>query len=308
MADVTLIYEERDITADVEIIECICRDVSGCESDGLNLKVDHAEKWLAWGPQKNDRIRVLRSGYDSMTMYLNTIVMEDGAYRIIATGAKCVPFRARWQTFENKTLAAIMAQSAAELGMGARQFGIDGSISYEYLLRKNEVPPAFLERLCNLEGAALKTLGGYYTAIGIEYAQSLPARHQIEFDINQDGCAYIDRRDMAWASVQIKTPFGNGMAWDGKARGGANQVITDIAVDGAAQARRWAKGLLMMHNRRCEILKIESVFNPGYTAMGRIDVTGRTEANGEWIIHEAEHDMIDGKSRITAYRCLDGIT
>lgn len=306
MAGVTLIYEDTDITADVDILECVCRDVSGGESDWVNLKVDHADRWIGWGPQKNDRIQIVRSGYDSKTLYLNTIVMEDGAYRIIATGAKCVPFPARWQTFEDKTLAAIMGQCAGELGMGARQYGISEAIRYEYMLRRNMIAPRFLETLLNREGAVLKSLNGDYVAIGIEYAQNIPAKHQIELSPAQLDSAYIDRRDSAWGAVQIKTPFGSGIARDRSAKG-FTQVITDISVDNDAQAYRWAKGLLMLHNRGCELLRIESEFNPGYTAMGRIDVTSRADAEGEWIIHEVEHDMVDGVSRIVACRCVKDI-
>ncbi len=69
-----LYYEDSDITNDVDIMECVCRDVSGGRSDCLTLKMDHADKWLRWSPQKNDRLRVVRNGYDSKTMYLNTIL------------------------------------------------------------------------------------------------------------------------------------------------------------------------------------------------------------------------------------------
>lgn len=307
MANVTLMYEDTDITADVDIMECVCRDVSGGESDWLNLKVDHAERWMGWGPQKNDKIRVLRSGYDSGTLYLNTIILEDGAYRIIATGAKCKPFPARWQAFEDKTLASIMSQCAGELDMRARQYGINGAIRYEYLLRRNTTAPVFLEKLLNREGAVLKSLDGDYVAIGIEYAQAIPASHEITLSAEQEKTAYIDRREAAWASVMIKTPFGSAVARDRSAASGLTQVITDITVDNDAQAYRWAKGLLIANNRRCEIMRIESEFNPGYTAMGRIDVKSRTDADGEWIIHEAEHDMVDGISRITMLRCINGI-
>lgn len=306
MADVRLIYEGTDITEDVDIIECVCRDVSNGESDWVNLKVDHARNWIRRKPQKNDKIQVLRSGFDSKTLFLNAILMEDGAFRIIATGAKCKPFPARWQSYENKTLSSIMNQCAGELGMGAKMYGINGSISYDYLLRKNKIAPKFLEELCALEGAALKTLDGNYVAIGIEYAQNIPAKHEIELSADQADAAWIDRRDNAWACVQIKTPFGSAIARDKNATG-MTQVITDVTVDNDAQAYRWAKGILMAHNRSCELLKIESEFNPGYIAMGRIDVTGETNANGEWIIREAEHDMVDSKSRIIACRCITGI-
>ena len=98
--DLTLIYEGVDITDDVDIIECVCYDRSGGEADCLNMRLDHADKWFRWGPQKNDRIRVTRSGYDTKMLFLNTIAPEDGTYRIYATGAKSAAFPARYMTFD----------------------------------------------------------------------------------------------------------------------------------------------------------------------------------------------------------------
>ncbi|MBQ6960872.1 MAG: hypothetical protein IJP78_07855 [Clostridia bacterium] len=306
-ADMTLIYKGTDITKQVDIIECVCRDVSGSESDCLNLKVDHADQWFRWGPQKNDTIQVKRNGYDSKTLYLNTVIPEDGAYRILATGAKSVPFSARWQAFEKKTLTAIMGVCAGELGMGAKQFGVNGGITYEYLMRNNMSAPQFLEMLCNREGAVLKTLDGSYTAIGVQYAQGLSPMHEMELDDGQMDSVYIDRRDLSWASVQIKTPFGNGTARDSNAQG-QSRVITDITVDNDGHAYRWAKGMLIMHNRKSEMLKIEMDFNPGYTAMVRIDVKSKTDAKGQWIIEEAEQDLVNGRTRAKLYRCITSVS
>ena len=305
-SDVTLIYEGVDITEDVDIIECVCRDVSGGQADCLNLKVDHADKWFRWGPQKNDRIRVLRSGYDTKNLFLNTVVPEDGAYRIYATATKSVPFPKLSMSFDQKSLASIMGTCAGECGMGARQSGISGSIIYEYLLRNNMSAPVFLEQLVNREGAVLKALDGNYVAIGVAYAQGLTPMHEMELDSDQLDSEYIDRRDLSWSSVQIKTPFGNGVARDGQSTGLA-RIITDIPVDNDAMAYRWAKGLLLMHNRQSESLNIEMDFNPGYTAMVRINVKSNSDAAGEWIIDETEQNLLDGRTRAKMLRCISGI-
>lgn len=304
--DVILIYQGKDITKDVDIIECVSRDVSGGEADCLNLKVDHADQWFRWGTQKNDTIQVKRNGYDTKTLYLNTVIPEDGAYRILATGAKSVPFPARWQCFEKKTLAAIMSMCAGELGMGAKQFGVNGGITYEYLMRNNQSAPIFLQKLLRMEGAVLKTLDGNYTAIGVQYAQGLSPMHEMELDDSQMDSKYIDRRDLSWSSVKIETPFGSGTARDGKANG-QSQTITNITVDNDSQAYRWAKGLLLMHNRESETLHIEMDFNPGFTAMVRIDVKSKTDAKGQWIVDEVEQNLLDGRTRAKLYRCVTSI-
>ena len=303
MADLSLIYEGVDITDSVDIKECVFRDVSGRECDCLDMKLDHAERWLRWGPRKNDTIQVKRGGYDTKTLYLNTIALEDGAYRVYATSAKSQTFPRRWQTFEGKSLQTIMSVCAGELGMSAKLFGVNGATAYDYLLRRNQTAPAFLEELAGLEGAALKTLDGAFVAIGIEYAQGIEAMHTIELSVDQANSAYIDQRDKRWSSVEIRTPFGKGSARSSEAQG-ANQVITNLCLDNDALAYRWAKGMLLAHNRKCEILRLESEFNPGYTAMGRLDVVSESDANGQWIIDSVEHDMMGNTSRPVLHRCV----
>jgi len=304
--DLTLYYEGVDITDDVDIMECVCRDVSGGEADCLNLKVDHADKWFRWGPQKNDRLRVTRSGYDSKTLFLNTIVPEDGAYRIYATASRSVPQTPRWQAFEKKTLSAILSVCAGECGMGAALWGVSGGLMYEYLLRDNLGAAAFMQQLANREGAVLKALNGNYTAIGVQWAQGLAPMHRMELEDDQLDSEYIDRRDLSWQSVQIKTLFGTGLAVDGGAQG-QRRVITDITVDDDAMAYRWARNILLMHNRQSEWLNIEMDFNPGYTAMVRVDVKSRTDAAGQWLVHEATQNLVDGRTRARLIRCVSGI-
>lgn len=304
--DLTLIYEGVDITDQVDIIECVHRDMSDCESDCLNLKLDHADKWFRWGPKKNDRLRVMRSSYDTGTLYLSAIAPEDGAYRIFATGAKSAAFPARWQSFEDKTLAAVMALCAGENGMGAKLYGVSGDLHYDYLLRQNEGAGAFLNRLLGYEGAVLKALDGNFTAIGIEWAQGISPMHQIELDSEQLDGKYTHRRYLGWTGVTIDTPFGKGSARDSGATG-QGVTISGLAVDNDAQARRWAKGILLAHNRQSEILTIEMDFNPGYTAMVRADVSSRTDANGAWIIESVEQNLLDGRTKARMLRCVTTI-
>ena len=118
---------------------------------------------------------------------------------------------------------------------------------------------------------------------------------------------YIDRRDLSWSSVQIRTMFGSGTARD-SSTSGQGRVITDITVDNDAQAYRWAKGILLTHNRQSEILNIEMDFNPGYTAMVRVDVKSRTDANGRWIVDTVEQNLLDGRTKAKMLRCVDTIS
>ena len=306
MAELKLIYEGTDITEYVDIMECVYRDTSGKECDCLNMKVDHAEKWMRWGPRKNDTIQAKRGGYDTKALYLNTITLEDGAYRIYATSVRSGMFAKKWQAYQNATLGNIMDVCASELGMGAACFGIDAGLKYEYMMRRNQTALAFLDQLGRLEGAVIKAVNGKITAIGIEYAQAIKAMHTIELSIDQADSAYTDRRDKALGSLRVDTPYGRAVA-RAKGTDGLEEGMTDLAVDDDAQAHRWAKGLLLAHNRACETLRIMSEFNPGYTALARVDIESASNAAGQWIIDDVEHDMVENTSRIKLLRCITNI-
>ncbi len=112
---------------------------------------------------------------------------------------------------------------------------------------------------------------------------------------------------MSWTGVTIDTPFGKGSARDGGATG-QSVVISDLAVDSDAMAYRWARGILLAHNRQAEVLNIEMDFNPGYTAMVRIDVKSTTDAAGNWIIDNVEQNLLDGRTKAKMLRCVSTIS
>ena len=304
--DIRLIYEGVDITEEARVEECVVKDVSGCEKDCLNILMQRANNWYEWKPQKNDRIKVTRSGYDTQTMYLTAIAPEGNAYRIYATGAKCADNPARWNTFENMTLAGIMNLMAAESGMKAELWGINGSVAYEYLLRDLETNTAFMQRLISLEGGILKAMGGKFAAIGIEYAQRNKAMQTRKMEGDSLSVRYTDRRDGKWGGGEIVTPYGHGIARDTAAEGRMH-TVTDICVNGNAEANRWAKGMLIEHNRQAETVDIDMEFNPGLTAMARVDIESRTEMEGSWIVDRATHDLMGGWTKARLLRCVNTI-
>ena len=48
-------------------------------------------------------------------------------------------------------------------------------------------------------------------------------------------------------------------------------------------------------------------YNPGLTAMTRIDVDSPTDADGQWLIDEVEHDFFHKKSKAKLLRCVSAI-
>jgi hypothetical protein len=302
-----LFYEGTDITREVDVVKCVHRDVSGGRCDSIEIELENAAAWYRWQPQRDDVLEVQMDGYSTGILFLNTVLPTAGKYRIIATSLPNAARRKVYASYEGMRIADIMASCAAECGMRSALFGIREDIAYPYLMRHNEGAPAFLSRILQCEGAVLKALNGRLTAISIEYAQAMTAAQTIEISADQEGTHYLRRDDIKLAGITIKTPYANGSAEDAAAPYGQHEVYTDHPAMDVVQAARWAHGLLLCHNRTAEELTVGMEFNTGLTAMTRIDINSPTDADGQWLIDEVEHDFFRKKSKAKLLRCINTI-
>lgn len=298
-----LIYENTDITSYADISTCIYRDTAGDKCDILDITLQNAAAWHRWKPQKNDRIAVTKNGYCSGTLYLNTIVPEDGKYRILATGTPQGAATKRNALYHQKTLAQILNECATECGMASTHWGIETEEPIN-ICRENESVPAFLARILHMEGARLKAHNGKLTGIGIGWAQDLQAVQKIKLAPDQDGVRYLRMDNAKRSRHRILTPYADASAQDTMAGWGTERTYTHYPAMNNVQAGRWARGTLLCENIEAEEITLSTAFNPGVTAMCRIDVESTTDMQGEWLVHDAEHDLINNKSTIRMHRCI----
>lgn len=302
-----LYYQGVDITYMVDIAKCIHHEASGGRCDCLEIEMDHAGAWYSWGPKTDDVIVASMNGYQTGTLYLNTIIPQNGKFRILATSVPSAARRKTCATYENIRLNDLLASCAAECGMESGLYGLDGQILYPFLMRNAEGAAAFMNRIADWEGAAFKTVGGRFAGISILQMQKASATQNIEISAEQPGVTYIRRDDLKWSALTIKTPYAECIAQDNGASNGNYVTMTHLPAMNDVEAGRWARGLLLSNNRKAERLTISMEFNAGFAAMTRVDVSGSTDASGEWIIDEVEHDMIGRKSTATLFRCIDTI-
>lgn len=302
-----IIYEEHDITKDVDVKHCIHKDVSGGRRDLLDIEFEYSEKWFGWQPQRDDTIRIEMDGYSTGNLYVNTVLPENGWYRILATGTTAAARRKAFSSYEKKTLQEIMSTCAGECGMSTGLYGVSGSYRYDYLIRPDTDAMTFLDQLLTWEGARLKCLNGKLRGIGIAYAQGLGAGQLFELEASQMQSRYIRREDIKYSGVTVATPFAKASAFDSAAGGGPHITLTHLPAMDDVQAGRWARGILLNHNRTAETLEVGMEFNAGLTALARVDIKSNTDADGQWVADEVEHDFILRKTRATLLRCITTI-
>lgn len=304
-----LIYEGTDITGSVDIRECVYRDTALGRSDALELELEHPEAWYGWGSQTDDRLRVRHGGLDTGTLYLRAILPENGRYRIWAAGVPAAAQRKVWRAYEQMTIGQILRACAAECGMDAALYGVDGSLAIPFLLRKNEGSAALLNRLLRWEGAALKAYNGRYIGIGISYAQGLTAAETLRLRVGQRGVEHVRKNGARYAGMTVKTPYAEASAEDADTKGGDRPAFTGLPAADVLTAGRWARGLLLQNNRAAETLRIAGMdLRPKLTALSRVDVDGNADLSGQWIADEVEHDLKNEKTTVSLLRCITSIS
>lgn len=300
-------YEDTNITQNVQPRSCVLTDTCGERSDALEIEFENGAAWQSWAPQEDDRIRLTHNGYDSGDMYINAVLPEEGRYRIWATALPCRAKFKENRSYTGLKISEILNLCAGATGLEWALYGIEPNIVIPYIQQTNESCAAFLRRLLRYEGAVLKVVNGCYTVIGIEYAQALEAAQTIALTLDQGGAIY-QRSGRKVKRLSIETPFTVMTAADSDVDESHPSIVVNDPAVTDIQALRWARNMLLDMNQACETLTVESEFNPGFTAMGRVDISGETDASGEWIIREVEHDFINLRSTATMRRCVWSIS
>lgn len=300
-------FENTNISEYVDVKKCICRDTSKKKYDSVEIEFEGAETWYQWKAQKNDCIRITDGIFDSGKMYLQSIIPENGKFRILASAVKLKAKEKGWDSFRNLNIKGICDRISAKISTEIKLFGINGDIIIPYIERENESYPAFLARLFMLEGAVLKARDNCLIGIGIEYAQKIAAKQIIRLDAGRDGYAHFKDNEQKLSGVVIQTPYAGAKAEDRAENSGEEKRFTQFPAMDNYQAKRWAKGILLDRNREAEEIILKTELKREYTAMARLDIDGTDEISGAWIIHEAEHDLKEGKTEVKLYRVIETI-
>ena len=300
-------YEDVDITGKVIPSACVHKDVSHGKADVLEIVFRRSAAWHRWQPETDDKIQITSENYNTGVMYVNTLVPEGDQFRLIATSLPSKANRKAWDSYREISLGAILHRLAVECGMDSKLYGVEETLRYTYLQRENEGCAAFMEKLCQWEGIALKAYNGLFRGIGIEYAQRLPVAREWSLDAEQDGVRYIHQPGKKYAGVTIISPWAEATAKDTGADKGNQVTIAGLPARDAVTAGRWARGILLGHNRQADKLRILTALDAGATAMTRANINGNTGANGEWLIDEVEHDLYNENTTVNLLRVVDTV-
>ena len=296
-----------DITDSVNITGCVHRESASGKSDCLELTLDHASRWYGYAPEEDDEIILTHGDYSTGKLYLNAVIPVGDQYRILATSVKRAAARRAWASYADTTLKDIFDKCGAECGMEGRLYGVDGRLPYPFALRRNEGAAAFLNRIGEWEGLCVKARNGAFLGVSVALAQEREAEAGLEISAKQEGVTWRRRDNMKYTGLTVQTPFAKATARDADAKGNNAPIITCLPAMDNAQAGRWARGLLLMHNRKTETLTIDKGLDTSLVPLAKVEVSGGTAMSGDWLVDDAEHDIFNGRTTANLLRVIESV-
>lgn len=296
-----------DITDSVNITGCVHRESASGKSDCLELTLDHASRWYGYAPEEDDEIILTHGDYSTGKLYLNAVIPVGDQYRILATSVKRAAARRAWASYADTTLKDIFDKCGAECGMEGRLYGVDGRLPYPFALRQNEGAAAFLNRIGEWEGLCVKARNGAFLGVSVLLAQERDAETGLEISAKQEGVTWRRRDNLKYTGLTIQTPWASATARDADAKGNNAPIITCLPAMDNAQAGRWARGLLLMHNRKTETLTIDKGLDTSLVPLAKVEVSGGTAMSGDWLVDNAEHDIFNGRTTANLLRVIESV-
>lgn len=147
---------EKDISNDVKITNAIVNDNAGDIYDSLEIHISDIENnWRIWNIETDETIEIIKDGFSSGIMYIDTVEINSGKCIIKANSLKRKHKEIRHCTLENINFMNLAMTIAERLNLKLETYSIT-NFSYDRLDQINKTDFSFLVSRCILEGYRAK--------------------------------------------------------------------------------------------------------------------------------------------------------
>lgn len=298
-----IIYEGKDISADVEISGLKVTDSCGDHADGIDAVFANSEnQWSGWKPQKEDALSIVHEGYRSGSMWIDRIRQEDDT---ISLGAVSIPPGGKTKqtrAWENVTLITIAAEIAARYGLTAKFLNAP-TYSYARVDQLSRGDFGFLQDRAMLEGCSIKVQDKKLYLYSDAYMENLPAVKTIDAADFYEKPRFDDSSGGTYSGCSVSWGTFSGTYVDSGAVGPVLSV-NNYPASSAGETQRFAKNLLRSSNKKEHTGEIAVMLDTTVTAGNSINITGLGLNDGKYYIDTAEHSFSEEISRFTMHRCF----
>ena len=304
---IRMTYQGIDITNHVSINRCWHDMYASGRSDTVQIRLNDAQKlWDQWKPAVGDKIRIDYGSISTGTMFVSSVVPQNGFVDIIAQSAPTSGFVPQNKAWQKVRLLQIAEEIAKRNGLSFVSYGVEDRL-YTFIHQENMSDFAFLHHRAQLEGCAFLVYSKTLILYSEAYMEAVTPSEILS--VAPDGeYKYTDRRSGLYGSCLVESGLYTG-TFTTNTGGGRIYRPTNIGSVGSDQeAQRFAKNLLRSVNKDCYSGYVRSQILPGHAAASTITLSNERASSwdGTVFIDHIRNDYGNGKSKIFFRRPLEG--
>lgn len=305
MIEVT--YKGVDITQSVSVNRCYHDMYASDQTDTLHLRLNDVRNlWDSWGPQDGDEIRIDYGTINTGTMFVSSVQRRNGFCDIVAQAAPKSGFKVQNKAWQQVRLLQLGEEIANRNGLAFSSYGVTDRL-YSYILQDGQSDFAFLNQRAKMEGCSFLVYNKRLILYSEAYMESITPSELLEVSAAGQ-YSYYDRRAELYGSciVEAGEHVGEFSANNGSPRVYRPQNLGGIG--GAAEAERFAKGLLRAVNKDCCGGFVRANVLTGYAAASVIELSNPRAPSwdGPVFLHHIRNDYGNGTSKIFFRKPLEG--
>ena len=304
---IQITYNGVDITESVSINRCYHDMYASGQSDTLHLRMnDTGNLWDAWGPANGDEVRIDYGTINTGTMFVSSIMPQNGVYDLVAQSAPRSGFEAQHKAWQQIRFLQLGEEIAQRNGLSFSSYGVTDRL-YPYILQDGQGDFEFLHQRAKLEGCAFLVYDKRLVMYSEAYIESLPPSEMLEIP-PQGQYRYIDRSAELYGSCVVEGGLYRG---EYAVANGSSRVYRPKisgSIGGVEEAKRFAAGFLRAVNKDCYTGFVRADVLTGYAAASVVQLSNPRAPSwdGTVFLHHIRNDYGKGTSKLFFRRLLEG--
>jgi hypothetical protein len=302
---VQLIYYGRDITGSVELNKVTITDNAGGISDSAELVFSDTEGlWSRWNPQKGETFEVKNDGFSSGLLYVDALEQQRGKFLLKGLSIPQNAKTAQTKSWEEIRFLSLAGEIAGKYGYKLKTYGVQNWL-YSRVDQIEQTDFEFLAYRCMLEGYILKINGGKMIIYDIDYlkmqaAQKVVYRDELlgEYFFKSSATGLYHSCVVRGNALQAEYTPNNAPA--------GPTLKKNLPAGNLAEARRWARGLLIYANQSENVGSIQVHLDAGIAAGSMLEISGVGMADGKYFVDQAIQKLTEERTLLRLRKPLEG--
>lgn len=301
-----IIYKDKDITNNIDILGAIICDNSGGKADTSRLVLSNTTKiWTEYPPIKGDKIELVYNDFKTGAMYIDEFSIGRGCIVIKALATPLDAKKRKNKSWQNISFKQVATELTHEIVLDIEFFNIQ-DYSYKYLEKKDMTNMEFLNNLCILEGYKLKIFNKKALIYDEKFFEATSPVYSFSESNFIGDYNFTCKNSEIYSSCTIKYEEYEYTQISKRITNAGDLEIKTIKVNNLGEAERFSKNILRYYNKN-ELTGSFKVNLMPIASGSTVNIIDLGVFDGSNFIEKVEHNLIKNISKITVRKVLEGL-